>query len=201
MALWLSRAQSEDEAVLRACVVSTMPRVPRSSEAGVGPREAASEEDGEEAGGGAEETQADADYRRSWEPRVGEASDASRRREGWSTSEWKDWREARKTGSVAGSEWSERAEKEPWGQKWKTEETDRPGDGGKDDKPPTWNGKEPRLQTYIRKVNLWCAYTRTPENRRGIRLLAGLDGDAFDKMELITPEELVRPDSVTYFLS
>jgi hypothetical protein len=192
-----------------------MPRVSRGSEAGVGPSEAVLEEGEGEARGGAEETQADADYRRQWDPPSRSRFRRSTENKRVVNQIMRDWREARQAGSAAGSKWSERAEREPWWNrrddgeatgtravpKSKTEEADRPGDVGKDDKPPSWSGKEPKLQTYIRKVNLWCAYTRTPENRRGIRLLAGLDGDAFDKMELVMPEELVRSDGVSYFLS
>ena len=64
-----------------------------------------------------------------------------------------------------------------------------------------WNGKDPKLHTYLRKIELWCAHTRTPPNKRGIRLLAVLEGDAFDKMELVEPADLDRADSVAYFIS
>ncbi len=38
-----------------------------------------------------------------------------------------------------------------------------------------------------------------PPNKRGIRLLAALEGDAFDKMEIVEPADLA--DSVAYFIS
>ncbi len=64
---------------------------------------------------------------------------------------------------------------------------ERSGGGGKDDQSPIWNSKDPKLHTYLRKIELWCAYTRTPAHKRGIRFLASLEGDAFDTMELVTP--------------
>ena len=38
------------------------------------------------------------------------------------------------------------------------------------------------------------------ESRRGIKLLGKLKGDAFEKMELVTPEQLRVDDSVKQFV-
>ena len=65
---------------------------------------------------------------------------------------------------------------------------------------PKWDGKDPKLPVYLRKIALWEAYTRTPAENRGIRLLAALEGDAFSKMELVEPAIFAVPDSTQKFI-
>jgi hypothetical protein len=91
-----------------------------------------------------------------------------------------------------------------WGQwqqptAWSSPAREEGRDGGREDV-PTWDGRDPKLAVYLRKIRLWEAYTRTPPERRGIRLLAALEGDAFSKMELVEPASLAVPDSTQKFI-
>ena len=70
----------------------------------------------------------------------------------------------------------------------------------RDDKPPTWDGSSVPLLTYLRKIEIWEAYTKTDPSRRAIKLLSCLEGDAFEKLELISPADLKRPDGVEVFI-
>jgi hypothetical protein len=70
----------------------------------------------------------------------------------------------------------------------------------KDDQPPSWDGRSTPLQTYLRKIEIWEAYTKTDPARRGIKLLSQLEGDAFDKLELVRPQELRGMDGVARFV-
>ena len=63
----------------------------------------------------------------------------------------------------------------------------------RDDKPPTWDGRSVPLLTYLRKIEIWEAYTKTDPSRRAIKLLSCLEGDAFEKLELVHPADLKRP--------
>ena len=63
--------------------------------------------------------------------------------------------------------------------------------GGKDAEPPEWDGKSDLLSKYIRKVQIWTATTHTSPYQQGLRLLNKLTGDAFEKMELVEPRDLM----------
>ena len=70
----------------------------------------------------------------------------------------------------------------------------------KDVEAPEWDGKSVPLLTYLRQVDLWEAETRVAPERRGVRLLARLKGDAFDKLEMVKPMDLRGDDSVANFV-
>ena len=65
---------------------------------------------------------------------------------------------------------------------------------------PEWDGKSIPLLTYLRHIALWEAETRVPPERRGLRLLARLKGDAFDKLEMVKPDDVKGGDSVETFI-
>ena len=54
--------------------------------------------------------------------------------------------------------------------------------------------------TYLRKIEIWEAYTKTDPSRRATKLLSCLEGDAFEKLEVISPADLKRPDGVEVFI-
>ncbi len=104
---------------------------------------------------------------------------------------------------ASGTSGGSRGKQHPWAQavlptpQPHAQEDDGYRPGGQEDQAPTWNFKDPKLHTYLRKIELCCFYDRAPANKRGIRLLAGSEGDAFDKMKLVMPDELDRPDRVS----
>ena len=69
----------------------------------------------------------------------------------------------------------------------------------RDDDPPQWDGKSSHRSTYFRKIDIWESVTRMNINRRGPKLLGGLTGDAFDKLENVTPQSLAVPNGVELF--
>ena len=64
---------------------------------------------------------------------------------------------------------------------------------------PEWDGKASHRTTYFRKIDLWTASTGVVPEKRGIRLLAKLTGEAFEKLENVDPESLKFPDGVERF--
>ncbi len=53
----------------------------------------------------------------------------------------------------------------------------------KDGDVPEWDGKSMHRTTYFRKIDLWVATTGVEPRKQGVRLLAKLTGEAFEKME------------------
>ena len=51
--------------------------------------------------------------------------------------------------------------------------------------------KNELLSKYIRRVQIWVAATHTSPYKQGLILLNNLTGDAFEKMELVEPCELM----------
>ena len=64
---------------------------------------------------------------------------------------------------------------------------------------PEWDGKSCHRTTYFRKIDLWEATTGVDPNKRGLRLLTKLTGEAFEKLEHVDPKSLVSEDSVQKF--
>ena len=52
---------------------------------------------------------------------------------------------------------------------------------------PEWDGKMSHRTTYFRKIDLCEATTGVEPKKRGIRLLAKLIGEAFEKLENVDP--------------
>ena len=73
---------------------------------------------------------------------------------------------------------------------------DRP----RDDDPPEWDGTSTPMLSYFRSIRIWEAGTKMELERRGVKLLGKLTGDAFSKTEMIDPMTLKRPDSVEVFM-
>ena len=64
---------------------------------------------------------------------------------------------------------------------------------------PEWDGKEGHRTTYFRRIDLWTATTGVVPEKQGVRLLAKLTGEAFEKLENVDPESLQFPDGVERF--
>ena len=110
------------------------------------------------------------------------------RRSGWPSSQsWYDesWR------SRSGWNWDS--------EYWHHKESDWSAKYSKDEDVPSWDGESSPLKTYFRKIDIWLVGTRTEPERRALRLLESLTGDAFDKLELVDPKSLYQPDGVDYF--
>ena len=69
----------------------------------------------------------------------------------------------------------------------------------KDGDVPFWDGKTEHRTTYFRRIDLWEATTGVEPKKRGIRLLAKLTGDAFEKLENVSPQSLEYDDGVERF--
>ena len=63
----------------------------------------------------------------------------------------------------------------------------------KDDDPPSWDGKSPPLQTYLRQIKIWEHGTKMEPERRGVKLLGQLKGDAFEKMHMVRHPAVPQP--------
>merc|ERR1712023_141091 len=61
---------------------------------------------------------------------------------------------------------------------------------------PEWDGKSVHRTTYFRKVEIWESTTEVPVEHRALYLLGKLTGDAFEKMESISPSTLKVPEGV-----
>ncbi len=137
-----------------------MPRVPRGSTAAV-----PLTDDEASAGAEAGDWQYDRDWRLGDPPDevVPEAAAAGRRVPGAAAQgavleddyedSWRGWRDF--------GDWH-----------WQSLDWSRPSreegrDGGKEDV-PSWDGREPELAVYLRKIRLWEAYTSTPAEKRGV---------------------------------
>jgi len=99
--------------------------------------------------------------------------------------------------SIGGDTWNDTYNPQPyWQSGW--------GKGGYDKKDrdgdvPEWDGKAGHRTTYFRKIDLWEATTGVEPSKRGIRLLAKLTGEAFEKLENVDPKTLLGEDSVERF--
>jgi hypothetical protein len=71
---------------------------------------------------------------------------------------------------------------------------------GKDDNAPKWDGKTSALSVYMHKIELWQAWTRVAPQRQAIKLLACIEGDAFEKMKLVKPSDLAHRDGVKTYI-
>ena len=80
---------------------------------------------------------------------------------------------------------------------WTRDSDDKKRD--RDGDVPEWDGKSSHRTTYFRKIDLWVATTGVEPRKRGIRLLAKLTGEAFDKLENVEPATLLVEDSVDKF--
>ena len=118
----------------------------------------------------------------------------------WQATEWHD-----------GGSWSSwtpnRGSHFGWGSDWgwydganSQQEQRQDKDHSKDVDPPEWDGTSIPLLTYLRHVSIWEAETKVPKEKRGLRLLAKLKGQAFDKLEMIEPEEVTGPWSMETYL-
>jgi hypothetical protein len=83
---------------------------------------------------------------------------------------------------------------------WKADKAD---DGynkkDRDGDVPEWDGKASHRATYFRKIDLWIATTGVDPKKRGVRLLAKLTGEAFEKLENVDPKSLMIEDGVEEF--
>jgi len=84
-----------------------------------------------------------------------------------------------------------------WGWSQPTEDAGKEKD--RDDEVPGWDGKSVPIQTYFRSIDIWLAGTRMAPERRGVKLLGKLTGDAFEKMELVNPLDLKFDGGVDKF--
>ena len=100
-----------------------------------------------------------------------------------------------------GGRWNDWGHSESWNHRdWNsTPWRDNSGKGGKDDEPPDWDGKSEPLLKYLRQIDIWVEGTKMEPERRGVKLLGKLKGDAFDKMELIEPKSLKVFNGVEVF--
>ena len=90
------------------------------------------------------------------------------------------------------SSWRDNSQWGSQGDAWHAQSSYSSGSGyaGKEDDPPSWDGKSMPRSDYFRKIRIWEATTRMDCERRGPKLLAGLSGVAFYKMEMVEPEDL-----------
>ena len=63
---------------------------------------------------------------------------------------------------------------------------------------PEWDGKTHRT-IYFREIDLWSASTGVPPGLRAIRLLQKLTGQAFDKLEHVSPDEIRNPNGIARY--
>lgn len=66
----------------------------------------------------------------------------------------------------------------------------------KDGDIPVWDGKMYHGTVYFRKIDLWTSTTGCAPEKRGIKLLQQLTGDAFEKLENVEPDSLRHANGV-----
>ena len=60
---------------------------------------------------------------------------------------------------------------------------------------PEWDGVSISRTQFFRKIQIWESITRMPKDRRGVKLLARLTGDAFEKLENVNPGDVQDGDN------
>lgn len=121
----------------------------------------------------------------------------------WASDVSSEWRAARSSWPDRSDGWSSRWRDGSWwtsSGEWLSVNVEASegcsNNKDKDDDPPKWNGKSPSLNHYLRQIAIWLAATRVDPLRRGVKFLAQLEGDAFEKMSLVEPLSLKCRDGV-----
>ena len=64
---------------------------------------------------------------------------------------------------------------------------------------PEWDGKSSHRTIYFWKIDLGATMTGVVAKKRGVRRLAKLTGEAFEKLENVNPKDLMVEDSIEVF--